>query len=84
MKITVIGSHICPDTLFTLNRLAQAGVEIDFKEIRSGHSELKEYLKLRDGSDLYRDIRNTERLGIPCFVKEDGTATLDIEEIIGK
>lgn len=27
MKITVIGSHLCPDTLYALNRLTEAGVE---------------------------------------------------------
>ena len=27
MKITVIGSHLCPDTLYALNQLA-AGAEV--------------------------------------------------------
>lgn len=31
MKITVIGSHLCPDTLYALNRLTQAGVETGFR-----------------------------------------------------
>ena len=24
MKVTVIGSHLCPDTLYALNRLSEA------------------------------------------------------------
>lgn len=71
MKVTVIGSHLCPDTLYALQQLAAAGAEIDFKDILSCHADLKAYLNLRDNSDLYAQIRGTERLGIPCFVKED-------------
>ncbi len=28
MKVTVIGSHLCPDTLYALNRLVEAKAEI--------------------------------------------------------
>ena len=35
MKVTVIGSHLCPDTLYALNRLAGAGAEVEFKDILS-------------------------------------------------
>ena len=78
MKVTVIGSHLCPDTLYALQQLAAAGAEIDFKDILSCHA----YLNLRDNSDLYAQIRGTERLGIPCFVKEDGTTTLNLAEVL--
>ena len=82
MKVTVFGSHLCPDTLYALQQLAQAGAEVDFKDILSCHADLKAYLTLRDTSDLYAQIRGTERLGIPCFVKEDGTKTLDLAEVL--
>ena len=77
-----IGSHLCPDTLYALQQLAAAGAEIDFKDILSCHADLKAYLNLRDNSDLYAQIRGTERLGIPCFVKEDGTTTLNLAEVL--
>ena len=28
MKVTVVGSHLCPDTLYALHQLAAAGAEI--------------------------------------------------------
>ena len=65
-----------------LHQLAAAGAEIDFKDILSCHADLKAYLNLRDNSDLYAQIRGTERLGIPCFVKEDGTTTLNLAEVL--
>ena len=30
MKITVVGSHLCPDTLYALNKLSVAGAEVSF------------------------------------------------------
>ena len=51
MKVTVVGSHLCPDTLYALHQLAAAGAEIDFKDILSCHADLKAYLNLRDNSD---------------------------------
>lgn len=82
MKITVIGSHLCPDTLYALNRLSGAGAEIDFKDILSCHAVLQDYLEIRESSPLYEEIRGTRCLGIPCFVREDGTMTLNLNDIL--
>ena len=57
MKVTVIGSHLCPDTLYALNRLAGAGAEVEFKDILSCHAALQDYLQIRESSPLYAEIR---------------------------
>ena len=41
MKVTVIGSHLCPDTLYALGKLSGAGAEVDFRDILSCHAELQ-------------------------------------------
>lgn len=82
MKLTVIGSHLCPDTLYALNQLSGAGAEIDFKDILSRHGALQDYLQIRESSPLYEEVRGTRRLGIPCFVKEDGTMTLELKDVL--
>lgn len=33
MKITIIGSHLCPDTLYALNKLIDRKASVDFKKI---------------------------------------------------
>ena len=81
MKITVIGSHLCPDTLYALNQLA-AGVEVSFQDILSCHAALLTYLNIRENSELYASIRGTQRLGIPCFRREDGSLTLELKDIL--
>jgi len=82
MKVTVIGSHLCPDTLYALNRLSEADVEMDFKNISSSLADLKVYLALRQDSPIYADIRANGGIGIPCFLLEDGTATRDLKEVL--
>lgn len=41
MKITVVGSHLCPDTLYALNKLSAAGAEVSFQDILSCHAALR-------------------------------------------
>ena len=82
MKVTVIGSHLCPDTLYALNRLSEAGAEIDFKNLSASLSDLKAYLALRQDSPVYADIRENGGIGIPCFILEDGTVTRDLWAVL--
>ena len=41
---------------------------------------LKEFLYLRDNSPAFAEAREKGYIGIPCFVLEDGTVTLDPEK----
>ena len=47
MKVTVIGSHLCPDTLYALNRLSEVKAEIEFKNLSASLPDLKAYLAPR-------------------------------------
>ena len=37
MKVTVIGSHLCPDTLYALNKLVEAKADITFQNLSPEH-----------------------------------------------
>ena len=37
MKVTVIGSHLCPDTLYALNKLVEAKADITFQNLSLIH-----------------------------------------------
>lgn len=84
MKVTMIGSHMCQDTLYALMLLKHAGVNVDFHDIHAGFPALMDYLKLRENSPLYESVRENGRLGIPFFRLEDGTETLDVNEVLAK
>ena len=83
MKVTVIGSHLCPDTLYALNKLSEAKAEIEFKNLSASLPDLKAYLALRESSPVFDGPKAAGTLGIPCFVLEDGTVTLDLERVLG-
>lgn len=82
MKVTLIGSHLCPDTIDAMNKLLAAGCEIEYRDILSCHSDLRFYLALRDSSPAYAEIRGTERLGVPCILDGEGNITLDYNAFI--
>ena len=68
MKVTVIGSHLCPDTLYALCKLTEKQADIDFKNLSASLPDLKQYLEV----------------GIPYFELEDGTGTLDLNEVMAR
>ena len=43
MKVTVIGSHLCPDTLYALNKLCEAKADITFKNLSASLPDLRTY-----------------------------------------
>ena len=70
MKVTVIGSHLCPDTLYALNRLSEVKAEIEFKNLSASLPDLKAYLALRDSDPHYEAVKKNGGIGIPAFVLE--------------
>ena len=84
MKVTVIGSHLCQDTLYALYKLREKNVEIDFKDISAALPDLKVYLAIRESEPQYEAVRAGGGIGIPFFVLEDGTKTLDLEDVLNK
>ena len=77
MKITVIGSHLCPDTLYALCRLREKNAEMDFRNLSASLPDLKAYLAVRESCGLYDKVRQ-------FFEMEDGTRTMDLDEVLAK
>lgn len=84
MKITVIGSHLCPDTLYALCRLKEKQADLDFKNLSASLADLKAYLSVREGNEMYESVRKNGGVGIPFFELEDGTKTMDLDEVLSK
>ena len=84
MKVIVIGSHLCPDTLYALCKLREKNADIDFKNLSSSLPDLKAYLAVRETEPQYEAVRAGGGIGIPFFELEDGTKTLDLDEVLKK
>ena len=84
MKVTVIGSHLCQDTLYAIVKLKDHGVDTEFHDISSSFPALKEFLKLREQDPMYDEVKKNDGIGIPVLILEDGTKTFDLNEVIRK
>ena len=70
------------DTLYALNKLTEAGIEMDFKNLSASLPDLKVYLGLRDTEPMYEKVKAGGGIGIPCFILEDGTKTMDLKDVL--
>lgn len=84
MKLTLIGSHLCQDTLYALNKLKDCGAEIDFQDISSSFPALKLFLDAREHNEKYATVKKNGGIGIPFMIFEDGTETFSLDEAVKK
>ena len=82
MKVVVYGTRNCPDTVAALDAYEKRGIDVDFRDIDSSIATLKAFLTLRDTNDAFASVRVKHSVGVPCVIREDGTLTLDWEEIL--
>lgn len=76
------GSHLCPDVRDAIEILEKREVEFQFWDITTDLSHLKAFLQIRDRSPLFDSVRDVGGIGIPCFEKDNGEITLDVEDVI--
>lgn len=78
--IKIYSMKTCPDCTFIEEQIKCSP---DFQVIDIGEhvKNMKEFIKIRDVDPAFDHIRGTGSLGIPCFVREDGSVTLSPEEV---
>jgi len=90
---TIIGSHLCPSTIYAITKCKEAGAMFRFQDVSASLSDLKAFLALHEHDEVYQEFREMSgredyqtngRIGFPCFVFEDGFKTLDLEEALEK
>lgn len=93
MKFKLVGSHLCPNTLYSIVKCREAGVQFSFVDLSASLGSLKEFLALHEHHPVYSercaasaadDYAQNGSIGLPCFLFEDGTATLDLAEALEK
>ena len=62
--------------------LDAAGVAYEYLDFADDLKNLKEFLALRDGRELFDTVREQMGIGIHCIVREDGSVTLDWQEFM--
>lgn len=83
MKIIMYGAEICPDCVEAKAVLsASAMIELEYRDITKSTKTLKEFLFYRDHEKLFAPVVEAGKIGIPFFILEDGTKTLEIQEFL--
>ena len=78
----VYGSDICIDCRNYRAIQAARGFLAEFIDITACTPNLREFLAIRDTAPLYEAVRGRHGIGIPLFVREDGSMTFDMDEAL--
>jgi glutaredoxin-related protein len=84
MKVIMYGAGICKDCVQAKELLSNyPQIQLDYRSITDDVKTLKEFLSYRDHEELFTSVREKGSIGIPFFILEDGTKTLEVADIIG-
>lgn len=84
MKVIMYGTNACGDCVEAEKLLKEKGIRYLYLEWTDNIGYLKRFLKLRDEQPLFEEVKKKNAIGIPCFQFEDGTLTLDVEDVISR
>ena len=62
--------------------LDEKKIPYDYKNISESLLELKAFLKIRDTDPAFIPVKEGGYIGVPCFVREDGSVTLSLEGVL--
>ena len=74
--IKIYGMSTCPDCTYVEEQV-KGNEQYEVIDIGAHVRNLKEFLRLRDKSPVFDAMKRVGAVGIPCFVLEDGTITLN-------
>lgn len=74
------GSDICHQCVEAKKYLEEKKIPYVLVDITANTTNLKEFLKIRDNNDLYHEVKEMGKIGIPTFVMSDGRISLDLND----
>lgn len=78
--IKVYGMKTCPDCQYVHMQI-KGNDNFEEVEIGAHVKNLKEFIHMRDNDPAFAEVKEKGYLGIPCFVREDGSVTTVPEEV---
>lgn len=78
----VYGSNLCPNTVEAIEVLKEKDIKFKYKDFGKDIKALKEFVSIRDENSIFDSVKAEKRIGIPCFVLNNGVMTLDINAAI--
>lgn len=72
--------HTCPDCEY-VERQVEGNPDFEVIDIGKHVRNLKQFLDLRDSSPAFDEAKRIGDVGIPCYVREDGSITLYSKDV---
>ena len=80
--LVIYGSMLCKDCVNCREDLDRAGIAYEFRDFSESLLWLKNFLKLRDESAQFQNVKKAGAIGIPCIVTESGETLLDWSSLL--
>lgn len=81
--IIMVGNHICRDCRAAMEVIERENLPVEFHDMEGDLGCVREFLKIREGNpELFGECKKENQIGIPVFVLEDGTVTLDTDKAL--
>ena len=80
--LKVYGADICLDCRNYKALRKARGFGDEYIDITESTANLREFLAIRDTSPVFAPVKEHGGIGIPLFVREDGAATLELDEAL--
>lgn len=78
----ILGTNLCIECQKAEKKLQQAGIEYEYTDFTDSIEALKEFIRFRDTHKVFDTVKINGKIGIPCFVFEDGEIIFNVEEAI--
>ena len=77
--LKLYGAPICATCREVKQQLDGKGIPCEYIDITESTKNLRAFLAMRDSLSAYDAVKAEGRIGIPTFVWEDGSVTLDTD-----
>lgn len=77
------GSMICADTVYADKVLRSNNIDVEYIDITANIANMKEFIRLRDSKKEFDSAKENGYVGIPAFLKEDGSIEFDVFNLEG-
>ena len=76
----IYGTDLCPDCVAAKKVLDERKISYDYVDITKDIADLKAFMRLRDTSPAFNEVKKAGSIGVPAFVSEDGAITFEVGE----
>lgn len=79
--IRLYETPLCPDCIVAKKELKEKEIPYENIDITETIGNLKEFMKLRDENSAFDPVKEKGNVGVPAFVKEDGSVVFFVEDL---